>query len=288
MATAHPLHLLAPPYRALRPLSGSRRELKRLGGAPGCALVWAPPTHRVSEDHLRLVANRPGGLALMVVLPPAEELPRAEALLRVAELGRPAAVLPHHGPLAPEELTEALRRPPADLGAEVTEYIRWRGIPLDRETTHLVRRTVELSSDLRSVSALARSLYLSRRALGRRFMIRGLPVPSHWLHFARLLRVVLHLQRTDETVLSAGYAVGYPDGFSLSNQMVRLTGVRPSQARECLGWEWFLEAWLRKEAEHGGLRPEPGARTGGSMGEQEDLLEEGERAPAGERLRAAS
>lgn len=263
MVTASPLHLLAPPYRALRPLSGSRRELKRVGSVPGSALVWAPPTHRVSEDHLTLVANRPGGLALVVVLPPAGEIPRAEALLRVAERGRPAAVLPHHAPLASEELTEALRRPPADLGAEVTEYIRWRGIPLDRETTHLVRRTVELSAELRSVSGLARSLYLSRRALGRRFMIRGLPVPSHWLHFARLLRVVLRLQRTDETVLSAGYSVGYPDGFSLSNQMVRLTGIRPSQARDCLGWEWFLEAWLRREAEGGGLRSDPtGAASG--------------------------
>lgn len=256
MTPTHPLHLLTPPYRSLRRLSGSRRQLKEDGKAPGSAVVWAPPTRRVSADHLTLVRNRPGGLALIVVLPPAGELPAADHLLRVVEDGRPAAILPHHEPLSVRELKDILRRPPDDLAAEVVEYMRWRGLHLDRETAHLVRRTVELSDELRSVSALARSLYLSRRALGRRFMVRGLPVPSHWLHFARLLRVVIRLQQTEESVLSVGYGVGYPDGFSLSNQMVRLTGVRPSKARAQLGWEWFMEAWLRMEAETGGLRPE--------------------------------
>lgn len=251
-----PLHLLTPPYRNLQPLTGSRRQLKERGRVPGSALVWALPPGRVSPDHLTLVCNRPGGLALVLVLPPAHDLPRPDELLRLAEESRPAAVLPHHGRLSTREMMEVLRRPPEDLAAEVTDYMRWRGLILDRETARLVRRTVELSAELRSVSALARAVYLSRRALGRRFMVRGLPVPSHWLHFARLLRVVLRLQRREETVVSIGFGLGYPDGFSLSNQMVRLTGVRPSEARTRLGWEWFLEAWLRREAETGGLRPE--------------------------------
>lgn len=258
----HPLHLLTPPYRRLHPLSGSRRQLKELGRTPGSALIWAPPTRRIAPDHLTLARNRPGGMALILVLPPADQLPDATRLLRIAEESRPAAVLPHHGAPSAREMAETLRRPPEDLPAEVTEYMRWRGLRLDRETARLVRKTVELSAELRSVSALARSLYLSRRALGRRFMVRGLPVPSHWLHFARLLRVVLRLQQSEESVLSVGFGLGYPDGFSLSNQMVRLTGIRPSQARTRLGWEWFMEAWLRKEAETGGLRPE---QHGGGM-----------------------
>jgi hypothetical protein len=38
--------------------------------------------------------------------------------------------------------------------------------------------------------------------------------------------------------------------------MVRLTGYRPSHVRRYLGWEWLLEAWLRQEADTGGLAPE--------------------------------
>jgi hypothetical protein len=45
----------------------------------------------------------------------------------------------------------------------------------------------------------------------------------------------------------------------MSNQMKRLIGYRPSDIRACLGWEWIVEAWLRREAEVGNL---DGARYG--------------------------
>ena len=50
--------------------------------------------------------------------------------------------------------------------------------------------------------------------------------------------------------------------------MYRLVGTRPSIVREHLGWEWVFEAWLRSEAEAGGLAPgaareiSSGARSG--------------------------
>ena len=91
---------------------------------------------------------------------------------------------------------------------------------------------------------------------GGRFLSRGLPVPSHWLHFARLLRVAIRLQNSGESVVSVGFELGYSDGFSMSNQMMRLIGFRPSDVRAYLGWEWILEAWLRREADTGGLAPE--------------------------------
>jgi AraC-like DNA-binding protein len=126
---------------------------------------------------------------------------------------------------------------------------------VDRDTARVIRRIVDLSGELRTISAVARSMYLSRRALGRRLMSRGLPVPSHWLHVGRLLRLALRLQNTDATVASVAFELGYPDGFSASNQMERLVGWRPSTVRERLGWEWVLEAWLKREAETGGLAP---------------------------------
>lgn len=115
-----------------------------------------------------------------------------------------------------------------------------------------------MSAELRTVSALSRSLYLSRRALGRRFLGRGLPVPSHWLHFARVLRGAIRLQNSDDSLFSVAAQLGYTDGFALSNQMKRLTGVRPSTARERLGWEWLVEAWLCREARDGALTARSG------------------------------
>lgn len=254
-ATVGPLSLFTHPYHDLRPVSGGRKQLVAQGRHPGSALVW-----RLSEDRREpeasVVKERPGGLSLVVILPPAAAISSDPDLLRLVETCRPQAILPHHEDVAMEDLAQVLRRPPEDLAAEVTDYVTWRGIALDRETARLLRKTLTLSAELRSVSALSRSLYLSRRALGRRLLSRGLPVPSHWLQFGRLLRVAVRLQNSSESVLSIGYEVGYPDAFSLSNQMHRLTGFRPSEVREYLGWEWLLEAWLCEEARTGGLAPQ--------------------------------
>ena len=46
---------------------------------------------------------------------------------------------------------------------------------------------------------------------------------------------------------------GYPDGFALSNQMKRLTDVRPSDVKGHIGWEWVLESWIQKEIAAGGF-----------------------------------
>jgi len=202
-----------------------------------------------------VVAERPGGLALLIVLPPGADVTLDADVMGSVERARPHGILPFHPRPEPGDMAQVLRRPPADLGGEVTDYLTWRGIGVDRETAHVIRKIIDLSADLRSVSAVSRGLYLSRRALGRRLLSRGLPVPSHWLQAARLLRVASRLQNSDATVSSIAVELGYPDGFSVSNQMERLFGCRPTEARERLGWEWLVEAWLRREAELGGLSP---------------------------------
>jgi len=250
-----PLTLLTPPYAGLTVVDRGRDQLRRDGRRPGSALVWHM-MRGVREQDVPIATGRPGGLALIVILPLREHLPPESELARIMAAARPQTILPHHEDPSVDELSWCLRRPPEDLGVEVTEYLAWRGLSLDRETARLVRRTIDASAELRSISSLARALYLSRRALGRRFLTRGLPVPSHWLHFARVLRVAIRLQNSEESVLSIAYELGYPDAFSVSNQMMRLVGCRPTEARECLGWEWLLEAWLRREADAGGLAPD--------------------------------
>jgi len=245
--------LFSPPYRTIRSTPDFPATLgPSVAEAPGTALVWRPDPEDPGRG-VDLASRRKGGLALVVILPPAASLLGRRRFLEIIERCRPHTILPHADDLDPSELRPVLARPPSSLASDVTDYLAWRGIRPDRDTVRLLRRTLDLSADVRTVSGLAQSLYTSRRALGRRFLNRGLPVPSHWLHFGRILRAAFQLQTTDDNLFTVACRLGYPDGFALSNQMYRLVGVRPSQARECLGWEWLLESWLRREAETGGL-----------------------------------
>ena len=249
-----PLSLLAYPYLTLKQISRGPSELRAAARQPGSALVWSMADGR-QPACADAVSDRPGGLSLLVILPAGEAVVSDPQIMHDVQRARPHGILPFHPEPSASDLAQVLRTPPADLGGEVTDYLRWRGLGIDRDTAHIIRRIVDLSAELRSVSAVSRGMYLSRRALGRRLMSRGLPVPSHWLQVGRLLRVAIKLQNGDATVSSIAFDLGYPDGFSVSNQMERLIGYRPSEVRERLGWEWILEAWLRREAERGGLTP---------------------------------
>jgi AraC-like DNA-binding protein len=248
------LSLFVPPYDKLQPVDDSADIDRQARNCPGSALIWdlQRPQHVATEE---VVQRRPGGLALIIILPEADHLAKDQRILRTVEVCRPHSILPFHAHPNPADLRSLLSRAPDDLAIEVADYLAWRGVVVDSDTRRLIRRTIELSGEIRSVTGLSRSLYVSRRALGRRFLLRGLPVPSHWLHLGRVLRAALRLQSTEDTLFSVACDLGYPDGFALSNQMERLIGVRPTTARLCLGWEWILESWMRQEAEQGGLIP---------------------------------
>ena len=246
-----PLSLFTPPYKQLEPLRWDDRRFAQ-PSLPGTGLVWQLGLGSWSGV-FKVVRRRPPGMALVVILPATVELDSEPQLLRVVESCRPHSILPFHHEPQVDDLTALLRREPEDLSVEIMDYLQWRGINVDIELRRLIRKTIDLSSELRSITALARSLYLSRRALGRRFLTNGLPVPSHWLHFGRVLRAALMLQSPGVTLDEAASRYGYPDGFALSNQMHRLVGVRPSDARRFLGWDWFVEAWIRTEAASGGF-----------------------------------
>ena len=246
--------LLAPPYRELLAIDAQEAFPEDPRSRGGAALVWSLGRGH-HERHLEQIAGRPGGLPLMVMLPRSGTVSRVRSrVLEVLEEARPQAVLPFHPTPDVRELRLLLRAEPDDLAGEMLDYLWWRGLRLDQENRRILRRTVELSAELQTLGALARGVYMSRRALGRRFRRSGIPVPSHWLQFCRLLRVALRLQNSDDSLFAIAASLGYPDGFTLSNQMERMVGVRPSVVRERLGWEWFIEAWLYREWLEGGLR----------------------------------
>lgn len=200
-----------------------------------------------------IVASRLAGVALAIVLPDSDERAPLVPILRAVQRTRPQAVLPHHETPRPHEIAQVIRRPPVSLASSVTDYMAWRGFSVDPTTRNIIQRTIELSARLSTITDLARNLYVSRRALGRRLLNSGLPVPSHWLHIARLMRATLKLQNSTESLFQVATSLGYPDGFSMSNQMQRLCGIRPQHARKRYGWEWVFESWLVRELAIGGV-----------------------------------
>jgi AraC-like DNA-binding protein len=140
---------------------------------------------------------------------------------------------------------------------ELRDLLESKGMLRDQR----VRRAVDqllYAPEVRSVQGWARRAGTNRRTLTRYMDRHGLPAPVRWVQAYRLIRAAALMQRTRCTVARAASALGYPDPFTLSNQMQRVLGVRPTFAREMPDWRMIAELWLEREREAGRLRdPEP-------------------------------
>lgn len=245
------LSVFAPPYTTLNAI--------QIGWVPGTlpprgeAIVWRLTDSTRQEHEFDWLAARPVGLPLIVVLPPVREITRALGLLGHIPSLDPKMILPSGRIVAPARLRELLAAPPRNLPQAVVAYLSRRQLLVAESIRREVRRIFELAPDTRSIARLAAHAGTSRRTLGRRFADLGLPVPSHWLQFARLLYVAVRLQNEPTAAFRIAARFGYPDGFTMSNQMKRLIDARPTDVRYCLGWEWIVEAWLAQETRTGGL-----------------------------------
>jgi AraC-like DNA-binding protein len=239
------LQAFNPPYESFDADVAPMLESGEL--AKGRALIWWLQDGEEQRLEYELLDGRSPGLPLIVLLPSANQIRRTLPLLpRVVDL-HPRAILPAPYLGTPDYLRQVLAAPPRSLADAVMRYLRRRGVMADPSTEKDVRRIFELAPEVNSITRLARRMYVSRRTLGRHFALSGLPVPSHWLQFARLLHVSIQLQNETGAAFRIATRAGYPDGFTMSNQMKRMIGYRPTEVRNWLGWEWLLEAWLRRE-----------------------------------------
>lgn len=238
------LFLFRPPYRVCEPVSLSWQPESIL---PGAAIAWfmAPVPEAYSE--LEWLQDRPASLPVFIVLPEPEDIAPLAPILRAIPELRPRGVLPAGGPGTEAALRTLLGAVPPSLPDAATDQLARLGVIRDEEAYARVTAIFAGAPHINSIEQLAGSLCQSRRTLGRFFNERQLPVPSHWLQFARLLHVAVHLQNTSATINRVSARFGYPDGFTMSNSMKRLLGYRPSFVREHLGWEWLIQAWLREE-----------------------------------------
>lgn len=238
------LYLFRPPYRTCEPVPLSWQPETPI---PGAAIAWFMAPVPDVYPELEWIRTRPQGLPFFVILPPPEDIAPLAAILRSLPELRPRGVLPTAGPGADASLRTLLAAAPVSLPQSAADHLIRLGLIRDNETLAKVTAIFAGAPNVHSIEQLARNLCQSRRTLGRFFRVRALPVPSHWLQFARLLHAAIHLQNTSATINRVAARFGYPDGFTMSNSMKRLVGYRPSFVREHLGWEWLLHAWLREE-----------------------------------------
>jgi AraC-like DNA-binding protein len=132
---------------------------------------------------------------------------------------------------------------------EVVKYLRSRGLAANRGGEELLLSLLATAPDPLgrvTVSRLAGMLHLSRRTLGRRCVLAGLPCPQQVLCLSRVLRTISKINETGWLIERAARATGWPDPFCFSNACQRLTGMRPSEMRG-LHPTLIAEAWLQRQ-----------------------------------------
>ncbi len=238
------LYLFRPPYQQCEPIDPGWQPESIL---PGAAVAWFLLPTGEAWAELDWLRERPASLPFFVVLPEPEDIAPLAPILRAIPDLAPRGVLPAAGPGTESALRMLLGAAPPSLPEAATGHLHRLGVVPDFETRDRIATILATAPHTSSIEALAGTFCQSRRTLGRFFRERELPVPSHWLQFARLLHVAIHLQNTSATVNRVATRFAYPDGFSMSNSMQRLLGYRPSFVREHLGWEWLVQAWVEGE-----------------------------------------
>jgi AraC-like DNA-binding protein len=239
------LSIFGPPYTRFE-----ARDMSPIGDVTkwrGNALVWRLRDAREQRVEFEWLHERPYGLPLVIMLPMPDEIEKTMPMLNYISSLQPRAVIPESSLGTPSRTRQLLATGPRNVADVITSFLTERGLLRSRISRDDVHRILELSGEVQSITTLAKRMYTSRRSLGRHFALDGLPVPSHWLQFGRLLHACLLLQADDTAIFRIAHRLKYPDGFTMSNQMKRVIGVRPSQVREMVGWEWIVESWLAKE-----------------------------------------
>src|SRR5687767_10458178 len=212
VAAAGALCIFEPPYEQLVPCAPSIvTELRDVAQWRGRALVWQLADGARQRDEYEQLRFKVPGLPLIVLLPPPADLHRVLAILPLVRRLAPRMILPYGVIDTPYRMRHILAAPPRNVAAALTDYLVRRGLLRDRKPIREFKRIVELAPETKNINAIARRMYTSRRTLDRHFTASRFPVPSHCLHFARLLHVTLHLQSDDGAVFRIAARFGYPD-----------------------------------------------------------------------------
>jgi len=152
-----------------------------------------------------------------------------------------------------------------DVFSDLTHTVN-RGLP--KEFRGFSRRILEFPIRYSSLTSLGSAFGFSAGALKARFHRRGLPSPSKYLRWLRLLAAARVLSDPDETTLTASFLLGFASDGNFCRWVRATSGLAPSALRdwngrllllvrladECLGegslerWESFGGIFLRQVA----------------------------------------
>ncbi len=119
-----------------------------------------------------------------------------------------------------------------------------RGLP--PEFRGFSRRVLEFPFRYSSLTTLSEAFGLSAGALKARFRRRGLPSPSRYLRWFRLLAAARILANPDETTLTASYRLGFASDGNFCRWVRATSGIPPSALR---GWNGRLLLLVRTAEE---------------------------------------
>jgi AraC-like DNA-binding protein len=119
-----------------------------------------------------------------------------------------------------------------------------RGLP--PELRGFSRRVLEFPSRYSSLGALGESTGLSPGALKARFWRRGLPSPSKYLRWLRVLTAARVLSDPDQTTLSAAFRLGFASDGNFCRWIQTTSGLTPSALRD---WDGRLALIFRMAEE---------------------------------------
>ena len=143
----------------------------------------------------------------------------------------------------------------ADADGVVEHLVRRDVLTSDSPAASYVRTIFTAPPDALRVSRIARRTYWSRRSLGRHFRAAGLPSPVAWVALARAMQAHRSIARGALLRVAAASA-GYPDQFTMSNAIHRITGLRPSKLQD-VHWTELLDVWIARQRERGTLTGPP-------------------------------
>lgn len=240
-----PVSRIQPPYQSFEPIPD-------IGGLPAAHL--APGTILAMEvaDPGRAWPFLPPSLrSLRAAVPTASVILRLPAVPDAAamELAHRAGQLHLRAVLLEGEPIEAsLRRAltrAGDLSGDVFEWLSLRRLSLAATTAKFLEPMFREVLSHRNVSQLTRPQDRAESTMRAHMRREGLPPPRDWLRCARSLHAALRLQAQPRVpVLTTALALGYTDHSQLSREISECFGVRPTDIRPTMGWEWLMDRWL--------------------------------------------
>lgn len=167
-----------------------------------------------------------------------------ETTLNRWEAERRAEELP---PTRLDHLTERLRSviegsavTATSVDRTLADLSRAAGSRLPFPLTCFGRRVLEYPIRYRTLQHMAHACGASRGALKARFRRRGLPSPSTYLRWFRIIAVADLLSDRSLTIATAARRLGFTSDGNLCRMMSTVTGMTPTEVRTVHGWNRLL------------------------------------------------